>query len=220
MMRPLTYRFSIEHLPAAAVQNVYEFGYPRVLMLLTVSGPPGSGKSTTAAAIADRFDLEHVSGGDIFRSLADERGLTLAELNRQAEEDPTIDRDLDERLRMTAVEREDIVLESRLSGWLAGRHATLRIWLHAPLAVRAQRIADRENKSVGQAREETRVREQSERERYREYYGIDIDDLSIYDLSVNTARWSASAVPGLIGDAVKRYDPTTDEGRVPVDLDF
>ena len=40
-------------------------------MLLTVSGPPGSGKSTNAAALADRFDLDHVSGGDIFRALAE-----------------------------------------------------------------------------------------------------------------------------------------------------
>ncbi len=189
-------------------------------MLLTVSGPPGSGKSTTAAAIADRLDLEHVSGGDIFRSLAEERNLTLAELNRQAEEDAAIDRDLDERLRAAAVERDDIVLESRLSGWLAGEHATLRIWLHAPLEIRAQRIADRENKSVDQAREETQVREQSERERYREYYDIEIKDLSIYDLSVNTARWSPSAVPGLIGDAIERYDPVTDEGHIPVEIDF
>jgi len=220
MMRPQTYVFPIDHAASAVVQNVYEFGCPRSPMLLTVSGPPGSGKSTTAAAIADRFDLEHVSGGDIFRSLAEERDLTLAELNRRAEDDPAIDRDLDERLRAAAVERDDIVLESRLSGWLAGEYATLRVWLHAPRSVRAQRIADRENKPVDQAREETRVREQSERERYREYYNIEIEDLSIYDLSVNTARWSPSAVPGLIGDAIERYDPATDEGHMPVEIDF
>ncbi len=45
-------------------------------MLLTVSGPPGSGKSTTAGLLAEAFDLDHVSGGDIFRELADERGYT------------------------------------------------------------------------------------------------------------------------------------------------
>ena len=163
-------------------------------MLLTVSGPPGSGKSTNAAALADAFDLDHVSGGDIFRDLAAERGMSPVAFNELAEEDDQIDRDLDARLREIAIEEDDLVLESRLAGWLAGDHADLKIWLDAPRAVRAERIADREAKPVDVAREETRRREDSEQKRYREYYNIEIADLGIYDLTVNTARWGPEAV--------------------------
>ena len=46
-------------------------------MLITVSGPAGSGKSTLAAGLADALGHEHVSGGDIFRALADERGYSM-----------------------------------------------------------------------------------------------------------------------------------------------
>ena len=186
-------------------------------MLLTVSGPPGAGKSTTVAALADAFDLEHVSGGDIFRDLADERGLTAVEFNRLAEEDDQIDRDLDHRLRTTAVERDDLLLESRLAGWLAGDAADLRLWLDAPIEVRAARIAEREDKSAETALTETREREESEALRYREYYRIDIADLSIYDITLNTARWSESDVPDVLTAAVEAYDPATDEGKYPVD---
>jgi cytidylate kinase len=186
-------------------------------MLITVSGPPGAGKSSTCAALSERLDLEHISGGDIFRELAAERGMTLAAFNERAEEDDQIDRDLDRRLREIAVERDDVVLESRLSGWLAAEHADLRVWLDAPLEVRAERIADREDKPVGAARAETEERADSEAKRYREYYGIDIHDRSIYDLVVNTGRWSEGTVPELVVSAAESYDPGEDEGTFPVE---
>jgi len=192
-------------------------------MLVTVSGPPGAGKSTTVTALAEAFDLEHVSGGDIFRALAEERGMTAVEFNKLAEEDDQIDRDLDKRLRSVALERDDVLLESRLAGWLAGDAADLRLWLDAPLSVRADRIADREDKSPETALEETREREESEALRYQEYYNIDITDLSIYDIVLNTARWSAEDVPDILTTAVGAYDPNKDEGKYPVegvDYDF
>lgn len=192
-------------------------------MLITVSGPPGAGKSTAASGLAEALGLEHVSGGDIFRELADERGYTPLEFNRLAEEDETIDLDLDRRLHRIAVERDDLVLESRLAGWLAGDHADFRLWLDAPLDVRAARIADREDRAVEDARTETAARAESEAKRYREYYGIEIDDLSIYDITLNTARWGPEAALGVLVGAAESYDPDEDEGKLPVegvDLDF
>ena len=188
-------------------------------MLLTVSGPPGSGKSTTAELLADAFDLDHVSGGDIFRDLADERGYTPLEFNKLAEENDEIDRDLDRRLREIAVDADDLVLESRLAGWLAGDQADFRFWLDAPARVRGERIAEGEEKDPVRATEETKAREASEAQRYEEYYGIDIRDLTIYDLSVNTARWEPDAVLDMLVTAVERYDAAGDEGKALVDLE-
>jgi cytidylate kinase len=189
-------------------------------MLITISGPAGSGKSTAAAALADRLDDDHVSGGDIFRELADEKGLTPLELNKRAEEDDTIDRDLDRRLREVAAERDDLVLESRLAGWMAGEHADFRVWLDAPLSVRARRISEREDKSVDLARRETQDRANSEARRYQDYYGIDIENLEIYDLVLNTARLDPDGVVDAIASVVEAYEPEGDEGKTPVAVDY
>ena len=186
-------------------------------MLITVSGPAGSGKSTLAGNLADALEYEHVSGGDIFRSLAEERDMTPLELNRAAEEDDQIDRDLDRRLRDIAAERDDVVLESRLAGWMAGEYADIKLWLTAPLDARADRIAQRENKPFEQARTETEERSESEAQRYNDYYDIDFDDLSIYDLSINTARWDPQGTLSIALHAVDSYDDDVDEGQAPVE---
>jgi len=186
-------------------------------MLITVSGPAGSGKSTLAANLADALEYDHVSGGDIFRTIAAERDMTPLELNRAAEDDDQIDRDLDRRLRSTARDRDDVVLESRLAGWMAGEYADFRVWLDAPLDVRVARIADREDKQTGTAREETVERAESEALRYEEYYNIDIETLDIYDLSLNTARFSPEAVVEVVETAVEAYDPADDEGKAPIE---
>ena len=186
-------------------------------MLITVSGPAGSGKSTLAGNLADALDYEHVSGGDIFRALAEERGMTPLELNKAAEEDDQIDRDLDRRLRDIAAEREDLVLESRLAGWMAGEYADMKLWLTAPLDARADRIAEREDKPFEQARTETEERSQSEAQRYADYYDIEFDDLSIYDLAINTARWDPQGTLSIALHAVDAYDESVDEGKTPVE---
>jgi len=186
-------------------------------MLITVSGPAGSGKSTLARSLADALDYEHVSGGDIFRSLAEEREMTPLELNKAAEKDAQIDRDLDRRLRDIAAKRDDVVLESRLAGWMAGEYADMKLWLTAPLSARADRIAQRENKPFEQARTETEERSESEAQRYAAYYDIDYDDLSIYDLAINTARWDPQGTLSIALHAVDSYDAEVDEGKAPVE---
>ncbi len=185
-------------------------------MLITISGPIGSGKSTVAADLAEALSYEHVSGGDIFRELADERGYTPLEFNKLAEEDDAIDRDLDRRLRQTARERDEVILESRLSGWMAGEYADLKFWFDAPEEVRARRVAEREEQDYDEALSEMRARAESEYTRYLEYYDIDFEDRSIYDLSLNTARWGPQAVMTIVHTAIEEYGKQADEGAVPV----
>ena len=186
-------------------------------MLITVSGPPGSGKSTNAAGLADRLGLDHVSGGDIFREMAAERDMTPVEFNEFAEEDPQFDRDLDRRLHEIATTRDDLVLESRLAGWLSADHADFRFWFDAPMSIRAERIAEREAKPADRAKVETERREASEKKRYREYYDIDIDDLSIYDAAYNTARWGPERFIDVLVATIDAYDPVADEGKAPIE---
>lgn len=160
-------------------------------MIIAIAGPIGVGKSTVARLVAQALGYRYISGGEVFREVARQRGISVTEVNKLAEQDPSLDRELDRRQRELA-QQGDSVVESRLSGWMVD--ADLKVWLKAPVDVRAERVAGREGQPVAAAREELMERERSEWARYKETYGIDVDDLSPYQLVIDTTMWSAEAI--------------------------
>ena len=203
--------------PDGGAQGTSEEGGRRSVetnLFLTVSGPPGCGATTVCEALSAAMDCGYVSGGEIFRELAEERGMSLTQFVAEADTSEEIDRALDRRLRTIAEKwgaaNKAFILESRLAGWIAGNRADLRIWLDAPEEVRVARTRDREEMEA-----EMRVREVLEAGRYEHEYGIDISDRSFYDLSINTARWDPEGVVDLVLTAVERYDAGADEGSFP-----
>lgn len=170
-------------------------------MKITISGPPGSGKTTVAKGISESLGYAHVSAGDAFRQLAHERCIDLGRFSVLAESDPEIDRTIDRIQAEIANRYKNVVVEGRLSGWVI--KSDLTIWLKAPLEVRVQRIAQREDKSYEQALTETRLRENSEAKRFLEIYNIDVCALDVYDLILDTQHWNQRAVIDIILVAVK-----------------
>ncbi|MGH7896197.1 MAG: (d)CMP kinase [Candidatus Binatia bacterium] len=176
-------------------------------MLITISGLPGSGKTTVAQLVAAELGLEHVYAGNIFRRQADEAHLTLAEYLRRAETDPTIDRQLDDRMRERA-RAGDAVLEGRLAAFVAAEAGVpaLRVFLDCSEPVRAARIATREGGATAARLAEIQAREASDRQRYRDIYGVDYHDHSRYDLVMDTDRRSPEDLAGeIVAEARVRF---------------
>ena len=157
-------------------------------MRITISGPPGSGKTTACSKLSERLGLESVVFGKIFRQLAAEKNLSLGELGAIAEKDPSIDKMIDSRILEIARENEDIILESRLSAYMCARNGipAFKVYLNASPEVRIARIGVREGETLEEVRAKTVDRQRSEAKRYKMYYDIDIEDLSVYDLVVDT----------------------------------
>ncbi len=177
-------------------------------MRITISGPPGSGKTTVCGKLSETLGVKAVVFGQVFRQLAAERGLTLIEFGELAEKDPRIDAAIDAKIVETARNTSDIILESRLSAYMLTRNGipALRVYLDASPEVRFARIGIREEKEVQHAIEETNARQASEAKRYKMYYDIDIEDRSVYDLIINTDTLTPDEVLQKILDAVRARD--------------
>ncbi|PKK86399.1 MAG: cytidylate kinase [Thermoplasmata archaeon HGW-Thermoplasmata-1] len=169
------------------------------MVILTIGGPPGSGTTTACKLLEQRLRIPYVYAGGIFRDMAEERGMCLAEFGAYCERNPDIDKELDAR-QLEILKHGGVVLEGRLSGWIASRNgiAAFKVWMDADLDVRAKRIVNREGGDVNSRMAEMLAREASERKRYSEYYGIDLADISMYDLVVDTGDKTPDEIVDLV----------------------
>ena len=169
-------------------------------MRITVSGLPGSGTTSLSRYLEEHHRFEMISAGEVFRQLATGHNLDLAEFGRLAEQDERYDTMIDARQKEIASRRDNIIIEGRLSGWMVD-NADLRIWLYAPIGCRIKRIISRDLVPDEKAATEITIeRERCESGRYRSYYNIDINDLSIYHMVLNSEHWGIAEL-GAIVDA-------------------
>jgi cytidylate kinase len=176
-------------------------------MRITVSGLPGTGTTSLSRYLAERHGFTMISAGEVFRQLAREHNMDLATFGRLAEEDPAYDKMIDARQKEIAAERDNIIVEGRLSGWMV-EDADLKIWLYAPIGCRIKRIAFRDQVSdENAAKQLTLEREQCEAGRYQSYYSIDISDLSIYHLILNSEHWGVEELGAIVDTAITHLEP-------------
>lgn len=170
-------------------------------MRICIGGQPGSGTTTLGKALAAKYGLSFYSGGSFFRDSAAERGMALAEFGELAKQNPDIDHEVDRRQTQFAKDNDNIIIESRLSGWFV-ENADIKILLTASQKCRSERIAEREGITPEKSYELTVEREACEALRYREYYGIDILSTEPFDLVISTELFNQDEVLAISSAAV------------------
>ncbi len=171
-------------------------------IVIAISGPPGSGKSTLASMVASMLGLRHHSTGSIFRGIAAERGLSVEDLDLVAERDPSIDLEIDNRAKEEAL-KGSVVIEGHIATWMVRGYADLLVYVTAPLGTRVRRVSERDGISLEEAMRRIEVREGAMRRRFKRLYGIDMDDLSIHDIVINTERIDQEAMVEIIVTAAR-----------------
>ena len=171
-------------------------------MIITIGGLAGTGTTTLAEVLSEKLDVPYISAGFIFREMAAERGMSVLEFSEFAEGNDDIDKEIDKRQAEKAKSAENLIVEGRLSAFFVD-NADLRICLMTPFDVRSKRIAQREDKSVEIAKEEIITREKSEALRYKEIHNIDISNMEIYDLIVNTDSFDPESISEIIIQTLK-----------------
>ncbi len=182
--------------------------------IITISGKPGSGKSSTADKVAEMLGYTRHSSGDMVRNLLSREGVTLAEYNNRAKNDHALDEKVDEYLRNLRT-KQDIVVDSRLGFyWIP---ESFKVYLDLDLQVATARIYKDaiDNKmrsksgelvaSLGDAARAVNERMNAEQQRFKDLYNVDPYNPAHFDLIIDTSRHSPQTVALSVFDAYRRW---------------
>lgn len=167
-------------------------------MRIAISGRSGCGNTTVSRLLAERLNLKLVNY--TFRSVAREDGISFDDVCRRAETSDDDDLRVDKTQVIMAREAPS-VLGSRLAIWVL-EEADLKVFLTGSPETRAGRIQQREGGPLVDQIRSTEARDKRDHDRYKRLYGIDNDDYSIADLTINTDRLAAEQVAAIIEAAV------------------
>lgn len=180
--------------------------------IITIAGTVGSGKSSTAKAVAAALGYKHFSSGDLFRAIAKERGLSIEAMNLTAEEQKEIDHQVDALLQNMGQTEKDIVIDSRLAWhWIPD---SFKVYLTLDNETAAERIYNHIQKegrisegarSVAEVCKNIEVRIASEKKRYMNLYGLDLTNLTHYDLVLDTKTNDLLIVTRMVLDAYRMW---------------
>ena len=164
-------------------------------VVICVSGMTGSGKSTVAKRLANKYGLGYFSGGNALRELAKDEGYdsdvtgwweTAEGLKflKQRMGDSAFDKKIDEKL-LELAEQGNVVLDSWTMPWLL--KDGFNVWLEASPQVRAKRVTNRDSISVEEALKALTEKDERTRQIYKSLYGFDLgNDLSPFNLVLAT----------------------------------
>lgn len=166
-------------------------------MIISISGAPGSGKTTIAKKLAAKLGWPRYYMGELRRQAAKKRNLTLTEYNKLGETDPRTDLEVDEYQKKLGQTKDNFIIEGRTS-WHFIPHS-IKIYIDVAAKTGAERIfkelknknsrnEDRDLKTPADVLKSNKKRLASDKKRYKKYFNINADDKKNYDLIIDTTN--------------------------------
>ena len=171
--------------------------------IITISGRTGSGSTTLGHELARRLNYHYFSAGAIFEAVAEKRNITITELAKRAEKDSSIDREIDELVQELGIKHTHLVIDSRLAyHWI---HRSFKVFLAAKPETIVRRRGAKTEEEKDSFLKAVAERHESKKKRYQDLYGIDITNMTPFDLVLETDDLNTDEVVDTVQEAYEKW---------------
>lgn len=167
--------------------------------IITITGDHASGQGTLSNNLQAKLNYEIYRNGQYVRNLAKEKGMSIIEFQTYLNEHPDLDREVERSAANYASTRDCLIIDAKL-GWYAIPES-FKVYLKVDIDVAVKRAfedASRKNTepfaSIEEAKEKILYRHKEETNRWQEEYGVNRDDMSNYDLVLDTTMLTPDEV--------------------------
>ena len=159
--------------------------------VIAITGDLASGQSTVSKMLAEDLNYTLYKNGAYCRELAVKNGMSITEFGEYIKKHPEIDMQIEKSATEFAKTHDNIVIDAKM-GWYAVPDS-FKVYLKVNIDIAAQRaFVDQnrkrsENLPTLEAQKEDMIRRtKNDLNRYFNLYGVRRDDMSNYDLVLNT----------------------------------
>ncbi len=178
--------------------------------IITISGDLASGKSRITDLLQKSLNYEIYRNGEYARKLAKEKGMDITSFNEYLKDHPEIDQAIEKSAALYADEHDNLIVDARL-GWYAIPDS-FKVYLKVDIDVAAQRAFNDEKRkatekfeTIEEQKQDMIKRFNSENERFFNLYGVHKEDMSNYDLVVDTTHNTIETNASIIEEAYKKW---------------
>lgn len=173
--------------------------------IISLAGELSSGKGVVSKILMEELNYGVYRNGDYFRKLAKEKGMSVTEFNEYVKNHTEIDIQIENSAKEYAKNHENFIIDARL-GWYAVPQS-FKVYLKVDIDVAAKRAFENQDEDKKQTERFNTIEEQKvdmekryklENERYWKVYGVRKDDMSNYDLVIDTTNLTPQETAELI----------------------
>ncbi len=178
--------------------------------IITITGDHASGQGTVSNVLKERLGYEIYRNGQYVRKLAQEKGMSIVEFQVYLNEHPDLDKQIEKSAKEYADLHDNLIVDAKL-GWYAIPNS-FKVYLKVDIDVSVKRAFEDKNRkatesfeNLEEAKEKILYRHKEETKRWIEEYNVNRDDMSNYDIVIDTSNISPDEVADKIIAEYKKW---------------